>query len=160
LAQGVSASDLEQRWNVTGLSGVEERWRDERLWLLAGVAEILDLRCFYFHLREECEADHERVKRVGELLLKIRAQVFELQESLKYCSPLGLVLREIRRVMSPEGPRVGPRSIRRLEEAGINSVDKLLLLTADELVRLGVRRDFAEQISTYVSEADHRLRRL
>jgi helicase len=62
LGQGVSADELERRWSITGLGGAEERWRDERLWLLAGLTEILDLRCFYFHLRKECDADGERVK--------------------------------------------------------------------------------------------------
>jgi helicase len=107
LGRGTSIDELERRWDLTSLGGMEERWRDERLWLLAGLAQILDLRCFCFHLREECEADRERVKRVKELLARMRAQVFKLQGRLKYCSPLGPVLYHIRQRQSAEGPSVG-----------------------------------------------------
>jgi helicase len=150
LGRGVSASELERRWSVTGLDGVEGRWRDERLWLLAGLTQILDLRCFYFHLCEECEADGERITRVKELLLRMRTQVFELQERLKYCSPLGPLVRDIRRTQSADVPSIRLQSVRRLEEAGIRSLDDLAPLQVNDLVRLGVRRDLAEQIRSFV----------
>src|SRR5207249_2700702 len=38
--QGVSVDDLERQWAVTVLGGVEERWRDNHLWLLSGLARI------------------------------------------------------------------------------------------------------------------------
>jgi hypothetical protein len=87
--QGAPEADLERRWGVTGLAGVEERWRDDLLWLLAGVREILEVRCFYFHLKEVCQADPERVRRADGVLRRMRRQTFELQEQLKSCSPHG-----------------------------------------------------------------------
>jgi helicase len=88
LSQGATADELERRWEFRGLSGTEERWRDELSWLLSGVAEVLDLRCFYFHLRQECDADPDRTKRVKSILLRMRAQSFALREDLTYCSPV------------------------------------------------------------------------
>ena len=149
LGGGLSADELERRWNLTGLAGMEERWRDEHLWLLAGIAEILDLRCFYFHLREECEADRERIKRVKKLLLRIRAQAFELRERLKYCSPLGPIFRDIHKARTSIEPTIGLKSIRRLEAAGLSNLEDLARLQVDDLIRIGLRRDLADQIRAY-----------
>ncbi len=95
-----------------------------------------------------------------ELLRRMRTQVLMLQNRLKYCSPLGSLLRDMRRAVSRAGPRVGPQSIRRLEEAGIHGLDDLMSLTIDDLVRLGVRRNFAEQIRAYMSETEQSVSRL
>jgi hypothetical protein len=81
--QGAPAEDLERRWALSGLAGVEERWRDDLLWLLTGVREILEVRCFYFHLKEVCQANPERVRRVDGVLRGMRRQTFELQGQLK-----------------------------------------------------------------------------
>jgi hypothetical protein len=133
------------------LEGVEECRRDDGLWLLMGIAKILDLRCFYFHLREECAAGAERVQRIKRLLRRMRAQAFDLQEHLKYCSPLGPALKSLRRMRREgEGASIGVQSIRRLEEAGIRSIAELARLQLNDLVRLGVRRDLAKQIRSYM----------
>jgi hypothetical protein len=87
-ACGQEAGDLERRWGLSGLEGSEERWRDDLLWLLSGWARLLDIRCFYYHLREVCAADRERVLRIGRLLRQLRGQVFVLQEQLRRCAPL------------------------------------------------------------------------
>ncbi len=79
---GTPIEELERRWGLRGLEGIEERWRDDRLWLLSGLAKILDLRCFYFHLREECAAESDRIERVKKLLRTMRAQIFDLQDHL------------------------------------------------------------------------------
>ncbi len=141
---------------------MEERWRDDISWLLSGLAELLELRCFYFHLREECDATPDRIKRVKSMLLRMRAQTFELREHLSYCSPLGPALRAIRatRSSTSEGRSVGVYSIRRLEEAGIRSLEDLVPIDTDDLVRLGVRRDLAKQIRAYVAEAGHKSSKL
>ncbi len=150
LGQGETVADIERRWSVRDLEGVEERWRDDTLWLLSGAAQALELRSFYYHLREACEADDSRVRRVKRLLRRMRAQTFELQEHLKYCSPLGPVLRSLRRTRAAGGATVGAQSIRRLEDAGVRSFAELARLGVDDMVRLGVRRDLARQIRRYV----------
>jgi len=92
---------------------------------------------------------------VKKALLRIRSQTLELREHLSYCSPLGPVLRAIRAIRARvgEGRSIGVQSIRRLEEAGIRSLEDLALLETNDLIRLGIRRDFAEQIRSYMSEA-------
>ena len=88
---------------------------------------MFDLRYFYFHLREGCNASLDRVKRVKNALLHMRFQTFELREHLSYCSPLSLILHTIwaTRASSGEGLSVEIRSIRRLEEAGIRNLGDL-----------------------------------
>lgn len=149
---GTSIEDLARRWSLTDLEGVEERWRDNLLWLLSGVAQILELPCFYYHLREECGAGRERVKRVKLILRRMRTQTFELREHLKYCSPLGSLLRSMRRTLHTKGngQQVGAGTIRCLEAAGVRSLADLARLKPEDLVGLGVRRDFAMQIQHYV----------
>lgn len=147
-SQGTTIEDLERRWQVSNLNGVEERWRDNLMWLLSGLSNILDLRCFYYHLREECAGDAVRVQRVKKALRRIQLQVFELRENLKYCSPLGSLLRSIRR--STPGTSVGISSIRQLENAGIETAASLVNLKLTDLVRMGVRRDLAKQIYNYM----------
>ena len=149
--QGVLATDLERRWGVTGLDGTEERWRDNSLWLLSGLVRLLDVRSFYAHLRGECNADSERVRRVKALLGTIRHQIFDFREDLKYCSPLGPILRVIRRsARSKSGQTVGIQSIRKLEESGLRTIADLASANLDDLVRAGVRRDLAAQVRAYV----------
>lgn len=149
-SQGLRIEEVERRFGVQGLEGLEERWRDELLWLLAGLAKLLDIRTFYFHLKENCQADLRRVKRMKFCLKQMENQIYELQEQLKYCSPLGSLLCEIRR-LAPQGKtKVGFQSIRRLEEIGIANVKELIPLGVEELVGLGIQRRLAEQVKAYL----------
>lgn len=126
LGQGEPVGQVESQWKVSGIEGVEERWRDEYLWLLSGIAKILEVRCFYFHLLEECKASSDRVKRVKQQLTRMRHQTFELKEHLKYCSPLGSLLRSIRRTeKTAKRASVGINTIRRLEESGVRNLQEL-----------------------------------
>lgn len=147
---GMKVDAIERRFQVKGLEGIEEKWRDELLWLLSGLVQLLDVRTFYYHLKEDCQSDSERIKRVKGLLGKMRYQVFELQEQIKYCSPLGSLLREIRRTATKDKIKIGVQSIRRLEEVGISSLKDLLDYGVDELVKLGLRRALSEQIHNHV----------
>ena len=149
-SQGVRSEEVERQFGVQGLEGIEERWRDELLWLLSGVAKLLDIRTFYYHLKENCEADFRRVKRVKPCLKQMERQLYELQEQLKYCSPLGSLLCEVRR-LAPQGrTKPGFQSIRRLEEAGIVSLKELMSLGVNDLVKLGLQRRLAEQVKAYL----------
>ena len=144
--QGRAPDQLARRFKVKSLEGVEERWRDDMLWLLAGLASLLDIRTFYFHLREECDADHDRIKRVKRLLRRMRHQAYDLQEALKYCSPLGPALRDMRRL----GGGVGVQTVRKLESMGITEAGSLAKLGQDGLIRLGIRANIAKRIQAYV----------
>jgi superfamily II DNA/RNA helicase len=145
--QGVSVNDLERRWSITNLTGVEEQWRDQQLWLIAGLRNLLETRCFYYCLRENCQAADARVERIDEILRNMRLQLSGLQEELKFCSPLGGILKSIRR---SQESRIGPGTMRRLEAAGITSFTALAVLSVNQIVQLGIRRNAAESIYSYV----------
>ena len=148
-SQGCRMADIERRFKVEGLEGIEERWRDELLWLLSGIAKLLDVRTFYYHLREECRADSDRIKLVKRCFAMMEMQVYELMQHLKYCSPLGVMLCEMRR-LAPQGKlKIGVRSIRKLEESGIESLKDLVRLSVEELVGLGIQRRVAERLKGY-----------
>lgn len=151
-AQGVSVAQVERQYGIKDLEGIEEQWRDRLLWLLSGLANVLEVRTFYFHLKEDCQADYERVKRVKVHLLSMRFQVFRLQAQLKYCSPLGGLLGDIQR-MNPRGSSgVGVQSMRALEAAGVCSLKELLPMDIDKLKSLGIRTKQAQQIRAYVAK--------
>ena len=81
----------------------------------------------------------------------MQVQAFELQERLKYCSPLGGALIRIRNLFrNAEGPVTGLGTIKKLEAAGISSLMQLQALSSGDLQRLGIRKDFAKQIAAYL----------
>jgi superfamily II DNA/RNA helicase len=145
-ARGVPISDLERQWQINNLAGVEEQWRDQNLWLLGALRSLLDIRCFFYCLREECGADNERCQRVKRQLRRMYWQLLEIQENLKYCSPLGGLLKSIQRTQKS---RVGLSTIRRLESAGVTNVATLATKTFDQLVGMGIRRNAAKSILNY-----------
>ena len=148
---GQSSASLELKFKITNLSGVEESWRDMMFWLLAGEAQLCDLRCFFFHLKEHCEASPERIQRVKQQLRRIRFNLLKLIGRLKYCSPLGSLLLSVRHGLRHSGePVIGIQSIRRLEEAGLDSPEKLLSASCEQMVEAGVQPKFARQIQAYL----------
>lgn len=151
LSKGTPLSDLERGWRIEGLAGLQEDWRDGALWLLTGQVALYDIACFYYHLRVTCGADDERVHIVKRTLRGMQRQGYELIERLKYCSPLGPLLRGVRGMLrDSHDPKVGVATLRRLEQAGINSLAQVARMSLPDLVSLGVRRSFAKQILTYV----------
>jgi hypothetical protein len=88
-SKGLTVEEISRRWKVESLAGIEEAWRDDRLWLLNASGGICDLRCFYHHLRTECGASEDRVLRVKRLMQRLRVLAYQTASQLKYCSPLG-----------------------------------------------------------------------
>jgi helicase len=147
-SQGASVDKIERSFTTSGLEGVEEKWRDELLWLLAGIARILDIKAFFFHLKETCNASPERIKRVKRILGDMRRDTLELLEEIKYCSPLGPVLVQLKRAAGGNAG-VGVQSIRILEAAGVSSLVELKRLSVDDLIGHGLRRDIARKVASY-----------
>ena len=139
--------DLERQFGIERLEGIEERWRDTALWLLSGVTHLLDVRVFYHHLKDQCEASPERVKEVKGLLRGMNRQALELIEQLKLASPLGGLVAAMRR-LGRAG--VGVESVRKLEAAGYSRVVDVSRLSVEQVVGCGVRRDIAKRITSYL----------
>jgi hypothetical protein len=156
-SRGIALADIERRWAITDLEGLDESWRDTALWLLAGHAKLFEIRAFYHHLREHCGATGDQVKVMKRALGRMRSQAYDLLEGLKYCSPLGPMLRGIRLTVGPhtDGPVAGIATIRTLEAAGITSMIQVRQMGIDALVQTGIQRRYAKQIRSYI---DRRLR--
>jgi helicase len=150
-SRGVTVSDLDERWKTKLDSSGEESWRDTAIWLLAGHAKVFDIRVFYHHLKETCEASHEQVKDLKQAIAAVRRQAIGLLDELKYCSPLGPILLSLRRTRRhAKSKSVGRTTIKRLEDAGVTSLRQLASLSEADLVGMGIRRQYAAQITEYI----------
>lgn len=129
----------------------QEKLRDNCIWLLAGIERLLDVKCFYYHLRENCGVAPEQTKTVEDAFHAASRQIFDLIASLKYRSPLAGLLRGIRNVY-PRAPRhPGEATLRDLERGGILSLKDLVGKTESDLTSLGISADFAKMIVGYMA---------
>jgi hypothetical protein len=150
-SRGMSSADIERRWSVTGLEGTEESWRDTALWLLSGHAAVFEVRAFYHHLREHQAATPEQIREVKRALGRIRLQAYDLLERLKYCSPLGPLMRGVRDTLrANKEASLGVGTIRKLESAGVQTIQQVAQMDVKAMVAVGVQRRFAKQIYAHV----------
>ncbi len=146
LGNGMRAEDVSRRWTIKGLDGVQERWRDHLLWQLAGIAEILDIRCFYNFLRKECDADDWRVTKVKGCFKGMLHGVYDLMGLLRFCSPLGPLFRDLETAKAG----VGVRTKEKLESIGIASLADIANFTVEDLRKVGIRKDLAKKLKEYI----------
>jgi hypothetical protein len=132
---GVPWVDIARRWSVDPETIAEEEWRRSRSHLLSGIAEAFDIRCFYFHLKEECGADDQRLQKTKNSLRRLRAHCFNLLGRLKHCSPLGPLLAAMKRA-GTKG--VGAVTFEKLETAGLASPAAILQLSDERAREIGV----------------------
>jgi helicase len=144
LSSGAPIEDLERRWKVTNLGGVEERWRDERLWLLSGVAEIFDVRCFFFFLKAELAADEERILKLKRLLQRVRLVTYDCIGRIKFSSPIGGFVAEAKRLGTKLG--IGPASLEKLESLGARSAMELATISDEHMLAAGLRSYLARRL--------------
>lgn len=140
---------VERNWRISDLLGVEEQWRDDRIWLLSALVEICDIRCFYFHLQQECEADEERVRETKRQFQRLRVLAFDALGRLKYCSPLGPLLVQMRR-SAGHSPGVGAKTIQKLENLGVTSLATLAKMSDADFEDAGIGSAIAKRIRAYI----------
>jgi len=133
--RGALWMDISRQWGVEGANISEDEWIRNRSWLISGFAAILDIRCFYFHLREECEASDEKIAKAKKILRRLRAECFQVLGRLKYCSPLGPLLT---RMKSAGTKGVGVVTIEKLEAAGLTTPQAISELTEERARELGI----------------------
>jgi helicase len=151
LSRGSPVVDIERVWGIKDLEGLQERWRDNDLWLLSGLTGLYDIKCFFFHLCQNCQANTERIQRVKACFGIMRGQVYDVMERIKYCSPLGPLMKGVRGMLkNSRDPKIGFNSIKKLEAAGIANIGEVAKLDIQQLVQLGLRKDFAKQVRQYV----------
>lgn len=129
---------------------VQEKLRDNALWILSGIEKILEMRSFYFHLKNNCEAESEQIHSVELAFKKASRTIFALIANLKFRSHLGELIRGIKRVYPNAESYPGEGSIKKLEEAGITSVGGLVGKNASDLTVLGIQKKYADLIIGYV----------
>ena len=150
-AHGALASDLERRWKLVDLDEILESWRDDRLFLLGAMRNLWDIRCFFFHLKQECDASDERIFRVKRALQRLQAMSLRLMSLVAWCSPLGPVFLRLRNSTSATGSRSPAlATIHRLEAAGIRDVEALRGCSTEDLLNIGVRRELAVKIQNFL----------
>ena len=140
--------EISRRWKVESLAGIEEAWRDDRLWLLNALGGICDLRCFYHHLRTECGALEDRVLHVKRLMQRLRVLAYQTASQLKYCSPLGGLLVELRRSQGLKG--VGEKTVQKLEAIGAMTFPAIAQMTDEQFIAAGISRKIGSRIRAYV----------
>lgn len=149
-AHGVPSADVQRRWSLNNLEDVEERWRDQNLFLLGAMTSLLDVRCFYYHLKESCAANRERIERVKQILRKITVLSLQTMDLVGWCSPLGPIFLNLRRKSKGRGRQLPAQAtMQKLEDAGIRSSSALQALSLKQLLEIGVRKDFASAIWAY-----------
>jgi hypothetical protein len=148
---GVSVKDIERQWELSGLEGAEESWRDTALWLLSGHAALFDIRCFYHHVFENCSASAAQIRATKHALVAMRRQAYDLLKRLQYCSPLGPLVHSIRASLrTTSEPTLDVGTIRRLEAAGVGTLQQLASMEVDALVAIGIQKRYAKQIHAYI----------
>ena len=146
-ANGIRSEDLERRWKLSGLAEAEQTWRDDRLFLLAGMSKLFEIRCIFYHLKEECGASDERIQRVKRILADLATSCHQLMNMLGWCSPLGPIFVRLRRTQSKAGKALPAKAtMAQLEQGGFDSAERLAKVSLDDLRRLGVRKDLAKLI--------------
>jgi helicase len=150
-AHGALPADLERRWKVGDLDEIQEPWRDDRLFLLGAMRNLWEIRCFFYHLKEDCLAGDERILRVKRALQRMHAMSLRLMNLISWCSPLGPVFLRLRSSMSgsaKSSPAQG--TMRRLEEAGITDIASLRACKLEDLIKAGVKKAMAAKIVLFL----------
>lgn len=163
LIEGRPLDEIAGQYGLKNLDGIQEQWRDDTQWLLSALMPCLDHKAYLHHLKQVCGADEGREMVIKEAFQRLRAHAFNLQEGLKYCSPMGNFLRELREGRAGGGQQViGTMTIARLEKAGIRTRGDIIArfpnlrgdpeefiaarMDLEELVKLVGRRSYALQI--------------
>ena len=109
---------------------------------------IWEIRCFFYHLKEECSAGDERVLRVKRGFQRIRGFNARLLSLLSWCSPLGPVFVRLR-ARGGKGMKPGVTTMRKLEAAGVDSLVALKAMDDDQLKGLGISKPLRSQLRAF-----------
>ena len=148
LGGGTRGEDLERRWQLRELSGIEEKWRDERLWLLGGIAEIFEIRCFFFCLKAELQAPEDRILKTKRHLQRMRLMTYDVLGRIKYCTPVGGFITQAKR--SGAKLAIGPITLEKIDSLGVSSVAELLSTPDEAFKKAGIPNRIINQLRSYM----------
>jgi helicase len=145
--RGTASDHLSRQWGLNNFVGIEEDLRDHRIWLSHGLAQLADWPLLSWHCNHILGVDEPRKERIKKVLRNIRFHALTSCGSLSTCSPLGALLPGLRQLRTTNSVGIG--TVRKLENAGITNLSILLRMSLDELVKLGIRKDLANQIVAF-----------
>lgn len=151
LSKGIPSQQLKDYYKID-VEEIQEKLRDNAIWLLCGVERLLNVRSFYYHLKENCKAEARDIHAVDIAFKKASKTVFGLIGNLKFRSKLGELIRGIRRVYPHAQSYPGEGTIKRLEAAGMTSLKDLVQTSTSDLVAAGVQKKYADMIVGYVRQ--------
>ena len=149
ISRGLTQAQLDVFYKLD-TEEIQERIRDNALWILCGLEQLLEVKSFYYHLKENCHAEYDQIQSVDNAFKKASSTIFMLVGNLKFRSKLGELVRGIKNVFPHADSYPGEGTIRKLEGAGISSLMGLVGKTQDDLVRIGIRADYANLIVDYM----------
>ena len=151
LSMGFSYSRINEFYGVD-IEEIQEKLRDNAIWILCGFEQLLEVKSFYYHLKSNCNAGPEQIQCVDRAFKQASKHIFVLIANLKFRSRLGELIRGIKRVYPHAASYPGEGALRRLEENGIATVKDLVGKTPSDLRRMGIRSDYADLICGYIKK--------
>ena len=151
LSKGIAYSQINDFYK-TDIEELQEKLRDNAIWILCGFEQLLEIKSFYFHLKNNCEVEAEEIQSIDRAFKKASRIIFSLVANLKFRSNLGSLVRGIKRVYPYADSYPGEGTLRKLEENGIGSIKDLVGKKPSDLVSMGIRRNYADLICGYIKK--------
>lgn len=149
LSKGKPAAVLDDYYGIDS-EEIQEKYRDNAIWLISGIRKLLEVRCFFYHLKENCKAEADAIHGVETAFKNASRTAFKIIENLKFRSRLGELVRGIKQAYPHADSYPGEGTIKHLEAGGITSLKDLVKKQVGDLVGLGVKQQYAEMIIGYV----------
>lgn len=151
MQRGISSSKIKEMYKVN-VDEIQEKIRDNAIWLLSGMEQIMTVRAFYYHLKENCKAEANDIHSVDVALNSCHKHIFAIIGNLKFKSKLGELVRALHRIYPHADSYPGEGTIRRLEENGISSIKDLIGKKEVDLIQYGVSSKYATMIVGYIKK--------
>lgn len=151
ISRGLTTVQISDFFGVD-VEEMQEKLRDNAIWILCGIEQLLEIKSFYYHLKSNCEAEDEQIHCVDMAFKRLSKIIFGLVADLKFRSRLGELVRGIKRVYPYADSYPGEGTIRKLERNGIASVKDLIGKTPADLIGMGIRSEYAELICGYIKK--------
>lgn len=174
LSLGEPLSRIEDVYGVK-IDELQEKLRDNAIWMLSGLNAILDAKCFFHHAKtscEEAELDEDAIRRnlknfnwafdgrkkgrdpetgaVQDALPSQSSRIWELIEDLKYRTDLGKIIYGCRAKFPKADKHPGDAAVRKLSENGVTALRHLVGKKVADLEAFGIEKVYAEQIVSYI----------
>ena len=151
ISHGYSSARLQQDYHIDA-EEIQEKLRDNAIWILCGMEQLLEVKSFYYHLKETCQAEYEQIQCVDSAFANASRTIFALIANLKFRSNLGELVRGIKRVYPNAASYPGEGTLQRLEKAGITKLKYLAGKSEEDMLQYRIRPEYIRMIVGYVQK--------